>query len=187
MAQDGKTAATGGSRAPAPRMLFASYHCYLDPSSGAAIATRDLLELLASHGWGVRVFCGPTLDFERRESLAQLLSDQGIAFEERTCRQGGGPSPPAPLARAGEGSRGGTATFSLLHFRQNGVPVSVFTRSGEGGRRLGRQPQPHTMVTPRGKLGLTPQPTTASTKRFFVGLVLTSVADRDILPWPDIG
>jgi hypothetical protein len=26
-----------------------------------------------------------------------------------------------------------------------------------------------------------------STKRFFVGLVLTSVADRDILPWPDIG
>jgi len=26
-----------------------------------------------------------------------------------------------------------------------------------------------------------------STKRFFVGLALTSAADRDILPWPDIG
>ena len=29
-------------------MLFASIHSYLDPSSGAALATRELLELLAS-------------------------------------------------------------------------------------------------------------------------------------------
>jgi adenine-specific DNA-methyltransferase len=31
------------------------------------------------------------------------------------------------------------------------------------------------------------QPLATSTKRFFVGLALTSAADRDILPWPDIG
>ena len=29
------------------RLLFASIHSYLDPSSGAALATRELLELLA--------------------------------------------------------------------------------------------------------------------------------------------
>jgi hypothetical protein len=33
-----------------PRLLFASYHCYVDPSSGAALATRDLLELLGPRG-----------------------------------------------------------------------------------------------------------------------------------------
>ena len=88
-------------------MLFSSYHCYLDPSSGAAIATRDLLELLARHGWGVRVFCGPSLDFERGQSLPLLLSDQGIAFQERPCDAG-----PVP--------------FSLVHFLQSRVPVTVF-------------------------------------------------------------
>src|SRR5262249_54029344 len=29
-----------------PCLLFCSSHCYLDPSSGAALSTRDLLELL---------------------------------------------------------------------------------------------------------------------------------------------
>ncbi len=37
------------------RLLFASYHCYFDPSSGAALSTRDLLELLARRGWSCRV------------------------------------------------------------------------------------------------------------------------------------
>jgi hypothetical protein len=35
---------------PQRRLLFASYRCYVGPSSGAAIATRDLLELLAPRG-----------------------------------------------------------------------------------------------------------------------------------------
>ena len=34
----------------AHRLLFASTHCYLDPSSGAALATRELLELLQCAG-----------------------------------------------------------------------------------------------------------------------------------------
>ncbi len=33
MAQDGNRVAGGEARVP--RLLFASYHCYLDPSSGA--------------------------------------------------------------------------------------------------------------------------------------------------------
>ncbi|MGZ3414099.1 MAG: hypothetical protein ACXWNX_10435 [Isosphaeraceae bacterium] len=30
------------------RLLFSSIHCYLDPSSGAALCTGELLELLAA-------------------------------------------------------------------------------------------------------------------------------------------
>jgi len=37
------------------RLLFASIHCYLDPSSGAALCTRELLELLAGRGMDCRV------------------------------------------------------------------------------------------------------------------------------------
>ncbi len=37
------------------RLLFSSIHCYLDPSSGAALCTRELLELLAARGMDCRV------------------------------------------------------------------------------------------------------------------------------------
>ncbi len=40
------------------RLLFASTHSYLDPSSGAALATRELLELLAGRGWDWRRAAG---------------------------------------------------------------------------------------------------------------------------------
>ena len=36
------------------RLLFAFVHSYVDPSSGAAMATRDVLELMASRGWECR-------------------------------------------------------------------------------------------------------------------------------------
>ena len=61
-----------------PRLLFCSYHCYWDPSSGAALCTRELLELLAGRGWACRVFCGPHLDFEEAGSLAELLDAHQI-------------------------------------------------------------------------------------------------------------
>jgi len=32
----------------AKRILFASYHCYVDPSSGAAVSVRELLTQLRS-------------------------------------------------------------------------------------------------------------------------------------------
>jgi GT2 family glycosyltransferase/glycosyltransferase involved in cell wall biosynthesis len=91
-----------------PRLLFCSYHSYLDPSSGAALATRDLLELLTARGWPCQVFCGPHLDYEEGESFAQLLTDHLLPYEERPGAAG-----PVP--------------FTLYHFTQAGVPVTTYT------------------------------------------------------------
>ncbi len=63
------------------RILAALYHSYIDTSSGAAISLRDMLEVLARRDWDVRVFCGPTLDFEAGQTNQQLLQDQAIPFE----------------------------------------------------------------------------------------------------------
>ena len=97
-----------------PRLLFCSYHCYFDPSSGAALASRDLLELLASRGWNCEVFCGPQQDFEEEQSLFQLLTAHAIRYDLRSCRFG-----PAP--------------FALVRFRQGRVPVTIFCPSGQSG------------------------------------------------------
>jgi hypothetical protein len=94
------------SRSLQPRLLFCSNHCYWDPSSGAALCTRELLELLAQRGWCCRVFCGPELDFEEMPSLTPFLSAQAIRFEQR---QAGTPAGP----------------LSVLHFRHGGVPVQI--------------------------------------------------------------
>src|SRR5437899_596326 len=92
---------------PKPRLLFCSYHCYWDPSSGAALCTRELLEMLAKRGWSCRVLCGPRLDFEHAPSLTELLGAQQIRFEVRQPEVG-----PVP--------------FSVLHFRHGGVPVMIY-------------------------------------------------------------
>jgi glycosyltransferase involved in cell wall biosynthesis len=90
-----------------PRLLFCSYHCYVDPSSGAALATRDLLELLAARGWACGVFSGPTLDFDESPPLDHLLRQHQLTFErhESTDR---------------------STAFRLYHFLQNGIPVSLY-------------------------------------------------------------
>jgi glycosyltransferase involved in cell wall biosynthesis len=93
----------GGNR----RLLFCSYHCYWDPSSGAALCTRELLELLAQRGWSCRVFSGPRLDFEQSLSLTQLLSSQQILFQAQTLTTGAVP-------------------FALYRFEHGGVPVQLF-------------------------------------------------------------
>ena len=100
-------------RMPKLHLLFSSYHCYLDDSSGAALSTRDLLELLACRGWSCRVFCGPHLDFEDGRGAAQLLRDRAVSFDERAAMVG-----PVP--------------FSLLHFQQGGVPVTVYDTPAAG-------------------------------------------------------
>jgi hypothetical protein len=56
------------------RLLFASIHCYLDPSSGAALCTRELLELLAGRGMDCRVLSAGVLDHEREPSLDEVLA-----------------------------------------------------------------------------------------------------------------
>jgi glycosyltransferase involved in cell wall biosynthesis len=98
-----------------PSILFASYHCPLDPSSGAALATRDLLGLLAERRWRARVFCGPTLDFERPEDLERVLVEQGAEVERRDCGSGG-------------------AAGALLHFRLGPILGAAYVPQG-GGRR----------------------------------------------------
>ncbi len=56
------------------RLLFSSVHCYLDPSSGAALCTRELLELLAARGIDCRVLTTVILDPERETSLDEVLA-----------------------------------------------------------------------------------------------------------------
>jgi hypothetical protein len=92
------------------RLLFCSNHSYFDPSSGAALATRDLLELLRRRGWDCRAFCGPLTDFEQPEPIEQLLSDHHLAYEVRPCATGSAP-------------------FTLFRFVQGGVPVTLYQPS----------------------------------------------------------
>ncbi len=84
------------------RLLFASIHSYLDPSSGAAIATRDMMELLAARGHDCRVLCAGLLDFQSETSVdrhleewavpvrrARALLGDGLAVEVRDLTLGG--------------------------------------------------------------------------------------------------
>lgn len=64
------------------RLLFASTHCLLDPSSGAALATRDLLELLAARGVDCRAVCGGVLDYDRPTRVASVLDALGAAYAQ---------------------------------------------------------------------------------------------------------
>ncbi|WP_337175133.1 glycosyltransferase [Paludisphaera sp.] len=62
------------------RVLFASVHCYVDPSSGAALATRDLLELLAARGHDCRALTAGVLDYEQETSLEAVLGTMGMPY-----------------------------------------------------------------------------------------------------------
>lgn len=90
------------------RILAATYHSYIDSSSGAAISLRDMMEALARRGWEVRVLSGPQLDFEKAISPESLLRQQGI--RPRRYR----------ASHRGE-------SYSLLLFRGGGVDVAIWT------------------------------------------------------------
>jgi glycosyltransferase involved in cell wall biosynthesis len=75
----------------AHRLLFASTHCYLDPSSGAALATRELLELLSTRGWDCRALACGVLDYQENTPLENMLE----AIEKPTTRSA------ASLSRGG--------------------------------------------------------------------------------------
>ena len=51
---------------------FSSIHCHLDTSSGAALCTRELLELLAARGMDCPVLTTGILDSERETSLDEV-------------------------------------------------------------------------------------------------------------------
>jgi hypothetical protein len=46
------------------RLLYAPIHSYVDPSSGATIATREVLELMAARGWDCRGLACGVLDYQ---------------------------------------------------------------------------------------------------------------------------
>src|SRR6516165_5148360 len=78
---------------PCPmRHLFASIHSYLDPSSGAALATRELLELLTQRGMDRRVLCAGVLDYERGTTLDEVLATLGLPAQTFVAELGGGRS-----------------------------------------------------------------------------------------------
>jgi|GEM_PF-6853680 len=56
------------------RLLFASIHCYPDPSSTAALCTRDLREVLAGRGIDCRVLTTAIFDPERETSLDEVFA-----------------------------------------------------------------------------------------------------------------
>ena len=66
------------------RLLFASIHSYIDPSSGAALATREVLELLAARGWDCRALTCGVLDYAQETPLDDVLT----ALEQPTPRVG---------------------------------------------------------------------------------------------------
>lgn len=94
-----------------PRLLFSSYHSYLDPGSGAALATRDLLELLTRHGWDCAVLCGPDVDTLAGTNPADVLRAENVAFQYRPGEIDG---VPATLFHA---IRGGVAVHAFAPAR----------------------------------------------------------------------
>lgn len=108
---------------PNPPLLFASYHAYLDHSSGAALATRDLFEDLAAHGWDCRAVCGPQLDFGDGRGLADVLREHRVSYHLERCAPPGGPR------------------YELFHFVLGGVPVTQYRPEGYDPRRPPSQPE----------------------------------------------
>ena len=99
------------ARSHPPRLLFCSFHCYVDPSSGAALATRDVLELLAGRGWKGQVLCGPLLDFEETLPLEQHLRKLNLSYQVRTAQAYSQP-------------------VSVYHFIQGHIPVALYHTGG---------------------------------------------------------
>jgi glycosyltransferase involved in cell wall biosynthesis len=75
---------------PLQRLLFASCHGYLDPSSGAALATRDLLELLTTRGVDCRVLSTGVLDYDQETALESVMEPMGLPTDRAhaTLRRG---------------------------------------------------------------------------------------------------
>jgi glycosyltransferase involved in cell wall biosynthesis len=105
----------------AHRLLFASIHSYLDPSSGAALATRELLELLAARGWDCRALTCGILDYQNETPLEDVLG----AIERPAGRS------TAALSRGGKAE--------VIDLELNGVRVTLMPTAYS---RAERSPNP---------------------------------------------
>jgi hypothetical protein len=95
------------------RLLFASPHCLLDFSSGAAVATTLMLESLARQGFQCHAYCAAQFDGPQEASVEQMLAQSGKAAAVRHDGQ------PAPGQRVGRfrsdcGDAGGTPSGHTL-------------------------------------------------------------------------
>ena len=88
--------------------------CYLDNSNGAAVASRELMRVLAGRGFAVEVLCGSLLNLSLEVEPAAWLREQGLSFQES---EGG------TLTIDASGVRSDVPPHFLLSVR--GVPVTM--------------------------------------------------------------
>ncbi len=74
------------------RVLFAALHGYLDPGSGAAVCSRDVLEMLADQDVDCRALSTGLLDFEEETAIETVLDPIGVRYERRKAVLGAGRS-----------------------------------------------------------------------------------------------
>lgn len=72
------------------RILFASCHSFIDPSNGAAMSARHLLELLAARGHACRALSGGVLDYTQETPLEAVLEPLGVPLRQSRARETGG-------------------------------------------------------------------------------------------------
>jgi glycosyltransferase involved in cell wall biosynthesis len=91
---------------------------------------------MAGRGWDVRVLCGPRLDFDRDESIEQLVADQCVPVDVRHGAQG-------------------PVDFSVLHFTLHGIACSIYSPAcaNRGEPSAGTVP-----IFASAKMGLSPSP-----------------------------
>lgn len=68
-----------------PRVLFASWHFYLDESNGASISTRALALELARRGWFVKTFGAYAQDFYNARVLLDDLRSHRFWVRKKIC------------------------------------------------------------------------------------------------------
>ncbi|HEY1188230.1 MAG TPA: FkbM family methyltransferase [Gemmata sp.] len=107
--------APAGGRTGPPRVLFASYHCFDDPTSGAALCTHDLFDLLAARGWACAAFTGPHLDSNGPPVDDRLRGRPGVAVSA--------------------GRADGCAFAEYRYDAPGGYPVAVFAPEPAAPRR----------------------------------------------------
>jgi hypothetical protein len=70
------------------KIAFASPHCLIDFTSGAAIATLQALRFLSGLGFTCQAFCGSQLDAPEEALFEELLANQKSPYETRNVQMG---------------------------------------------------------------------------------------------------
>jgi glycosyltransferase involved in cell wall biosynthesis len=76
-----------GPRTPR-KILFASAHCIVDSSNGAAVATLDALEGLSAAGFECQAFCSSKVDFPQDVDFEKILDHLGEPYQVRPSASG---------------------------------------------------------------------------------------------------